>query len=66
MQIPKWIKDLTNKKLKEEYTSTYEAIHIVECFNTNDLQILELLTKELHERKIKINSTTKITFEDEK
>ena len=60
MEIPEWIKKLSDKKLKDHAISLYEAIYIAECYGSKDIVELDLLCAELQNRGYSITERMQI------
>jgi len=59
------ISDMSNKKLKEEYTAVDETINVVKCFGTKDLMWRDALEKEILKRGGEITTINKVWFREE-
>ena len=52
MNMIKYIRDMKNKELKEEYKQLNECIHKIGCYSINDVKLFSLIQMEMEDRKL--------------
>jgi len=54
MEIPQWVKCLSDDSLIKEWRAYHESIYIIKCFGSKDVLIEWTLAQELERRGYKI------------
>lgn len=65
IEIPAWIKEMPDDKLKEDAESLYDSIYKVDCFSAKDPLILDLMLGELEKRGFHICEDASIFIDRE-
>lgn len=60
-----WLKELTDKELKEEAIALYESIYVTECYGIRDMFLYEKVLAELRNRGYTVQERIELIIEKE-